>query len=99
MADTTQITLIERTQIIATFWQAADETPFPPEVAEIVLNSPRASLETMRSRGTGPKFLSAGGGKKILYTKGAIRDWLATRMVSAANCAEARQLEDARAAL
>ena len=92
-----ELSLVERTQIIAAFWQAADETPFPPEVAEIVLNSPRSSLTTMRCRGTGPKFLSSGGGKKILYTKGAIREWLDTRMVSAVNCAEARQLEEARA--
>ena len=90
------LSLAERTQIISTFWQATDETPFPPEVAEVVLNSPRSSLTTMRCRGTGPRFLSSGGGKRIFYTKKAIREWIEARMVTAENSAEARQKEGAR---
>jgi len=88
-----RITLAERTQIISTFWAAPSDAKFTPEIVAIVLDSTLKSLATLRSRGLGPKFLSSGGGKRLFYLKSAVCDWINTRMVSASNCAEARELE------
>lgn len=90
----TELSLVEKAQIINAFWNAPDDATFPPDVTAVVIDSTPGSLTTMRSTGCGPEFMSAG--KKILYRKRAIRKWQESNMVEAQNSAHARELLQGR---
>jgi len=50
-----------------------DEGVPTPEASRIT-GTPQSSLETMRTRGGGPVFVKRG--KKVLYTRRALFEWL-----------------------
>jgi len=61
-----------------------DQTPLTQDLASIYLDVSDATLKRMRASGKGPQYVqgageegSAGRNQKVLYTVGALKDWIA----------------------
>jgi hypothetical protein len=92
-----QISIAEKAAVQATFAAAPDTAEFTEDVAAVVMDFRPASLRTMRSRGTGPRFRV--GGKAVLYRKSSILEWQDEHMTEAANGAQAKAIKRDRVSM
>ena len=79
---------LEVAKIQSVFAAAPDCAEFSEPIIAVVLDRDASTLQTWRSRGTGPTFQK--GGKSVLYRKADVVSWRNEHFVSASNGAQAK---------